>query len=162
MYLKDTSSFSRINLGLAERWSSTTVGLERPSSALLRMENEQVCSDLNLIPILKQIRNQLFKLLSIDRGAIGAALITQHIVPLLIAHAGVTTGNLLVLEEHNVRGSDPTDGDCCFVQEVFLEDFPCGSRHDQASGAPAQRLLRLRRRRGIAQGPPAVPAKLVS
>ena len=28
MYLKDTFSFSRINLGLAEQWSSTTVGLE--------------------------------------------------------------------------------------------------------------------------------------
>src|SRR5260370_35343218 len=126
------------------------------------MGNEQVCSELNRIPMLKEIRKQLFKLLSIDRGAIGAALITQPIVPLLIAHGGVTTGNLLVLEEHNVRGSDPTDGDCCFVQEVFLENFPCGSRHDQASRAGAPRLLRLRRGRGSAQGPPTVPAKLVS
>ena len=49
--------------------------LGRSHRALLLVENEKVFSNLNVIPILKQIGNHRFKSLSIDTGTIGAPLV---------------------------------------------------------------------------------------
>jgi hypothetical protein len=87
------------------------------------MEDKFMLANANTIPILQEMGSHFSQLLSIDKRPIGAALISQDIVTILIANGGMTTRGQLVAQERNIAGRRTTDTYFKLLERIFIQDF---------------------------------------
>src|ERR1700730_14213000 len=80
-------------------------------------------SDTDMISIVKSTSRALIQLLRVDKGAIGAALVTDGILAILVENGGMAARRQLVFGEENITVWRAANAHLPFIQGIVMQDF---------------------------------------